>query len=219
MEENKIINQSSIEVELCDGTHIIEGDIIEAEAVHIKIEREQSCGKALVGKNIKYTVKVINACGSEVDDIIFKNTFDKCTIFVEDSFYVDGDRETPEVVDNHLKFKLDTLGRGETITITFEVEVTEECSKCEPDPDPEKSAVPHVVTPVTRFNPLVFGTGVSGATVYATFANGVVRDDTVSALRSWSINSVGQLSAGDIITFIQVEHGKEPSDPVFVTVV
>jgi len=151
-----------------------------------------------------------------VHDLLFKDTFDECTRFVEGSFMVNGHNETPEVHDNTITFEIETLESCDTITITFEVKVTEECCSC--GVEPEKSQVPNVIRPITRFNPVIFGTGVRGATVVVTFANGTQRSTVVGIAGSWSVNSTGLLSGGDVITVVQTESGKEPSDPVVITV-
>ena len=92
MEEKKIINSAGVDIELCDGTHTIKSNSVEAEAINIKLIKEQSCPKVLVGETLKYTVKIINECGSEVHDLIFKDTFDNCTKYVEGSFTVDPEK-------------------------------------------------------------------------------------------------------------------------------
>jgi len=218
MEENKIKNHATVEIELCDEKHVIESNTIEAEAVSIKLEKEQSCSQVMVGGKIKYTVKIINECGAEVHDLLFKDTCDECTKFVEGSFMVGEHHVTPEIHDHTLSYKIDKLESCDTITITFEVEATEACCKCHPCPDPDKSAKPSTRSSISRFERYVTGTGVRGATVYVTFPGDVVRSSTVSFLRAWSVRVPETLSAGDVITVVQVEPGKKPSDPVTITV-
>jgi len=217
MEENKIINKASVDIELCDMMRTIDSNTVEAEAINIKVVKEQSCDKVLVGENLKYTVKIINECGPVVHDLLFKDTFDECTKLVEGSFTVDDHPETPDVHENTLSFWIDKLESCDIITITFEVKVTEECCRrsC---PEPEKSRTPITRTTISRFERVIVGTGVRGATVYATFPGSVVRSAVVNLLGAWLIAVPGSLSAGNVITVVQVEPGKAPSDPVFVTV-
>ena len=218
MAENKIINQAGVDIELCDGTHTIESNIVEAEPIHIRVEKEQSCDRVLVGEKIQYTVKVINECGPEVHDLLFKDALDECTRFVEGSFMVDDHPETPELLVNTLTFVIDTLESCDMVTIAFEVEVTAECCHCN-RPEPEQSRTPTTRTTISRFERVIAGTGVRGATVYATFSGDVVRSAVVNLLGAWSIQVPDSLSAGDTIIVVQVEPGKEPSDPVIVKVV
>ena len=217
MEKSKIINTAGVEIELCDGKHTIESNTVEAEAVNIKVEKEQSCDKVLVGEKLKYTVLIINECGTEVHDLLFRDTFDECTIFVKGSFTVNGKPETPDVYGNKLAFRIEKLESCETITITFEVEVTEDCCKCK-HPEPEKSREPFTRTAISRFERVIVGTGIRGATVFATFPGGAVGSSVVGSFGTWSISVIGSLSAGDIITVVQTEAGKDPSSPVFITV-
>jgi len=143
---------------------------------------------------------------------------DECTIFVEGSFTVDGNPKTPEVHDNTLVFLIDKLERCDTITITFEAEVTKACCKCN-RPEPEKSREPVTRTTISRFEPFIVGTGIRGATIIAIFPGNVERSTTVNLLGAWSIRVPVSLSAGQTITVFQVEPGKEPSNPVTVRVI
>lgn len=217
MEENKIRNQSSIRIELCDGEHTIESNIVEVEPIDIKVIKEQSCNKALVGDKIKYTVKIINECGAETHDLLFKDVLNECLRFIDGSFTVNEHPETPEIHDNTLTFTIETLESCETITITFEVEVTEDCCTCN-RPEPETSRTPVTRTSISRFERVLAGTGIRGATVYATFPGGIVRSAIVNIFGTWSITIPIGLSARDTITVVQVESGKEPSDSVSVRV-
>jgi len=217
MEENKIKNTASVEIELCDEIHTIESNQVEADVVNIRVEKEQSCGKVFVGGKIKYTVKIISECG-EVTDLLFKDVFDECTKYVEGSFEINGDKETPDIDDNVLTFKIDKIESCDTITITFEVEVTDECCHCQ-RPDPERSRQPVTRSTISRFERVITGTGIRGATISVKFPDGEIRDTTVNFLGAWTVFVPGNLFAGDVITVVQIEPNKQPSDPISVTVI
>ena len=216
MKENKIINRASLEVELCDHTHIIESNPVEAEAINIKVEKTQSCDKVLVGGVIKYTIKIISECG-EAEDLLFKDIIDDCTRFVDDSFTVNGKREKPNVKDNILTFKIDKLESCETITITFEVEVTKQCCSCHPHP--EKSKTPTTRLTVSRYERSLTGSGERGAIIHVKYPDGSTSSTSVNLLRSWTISLPLGMSSGDLIYIIQEEQGKAPSDTITVRVI
>ena len=215
--ENKIINQASVEIEMHDGMHVIKSDLVEINPINIKVVKTANCDRVVVGGTIVYTIKIINECTSDVEDLLFKDVIDSCTEYVKDSFKVGDDYKTPDLDGDTLSYKIEKLESCDEVTIMFEVKVGEECGKCQPDP--EKSAQPTVTRPITRFNTMITGGGVRGAMVTVTFDDDTERSTTVGLLRTWSVSSIGMLSSGDTIKIVQKEPGKKPSDPVYVTVV
>lgn len=81
------------------------------------------------------------------------------------------------------------------------------------------SAAPAINT-VTVGDATVTGTGVAGAEVTVTFANGSTASTTVSTLGTWSVGlpSGVTLVAGQTVSAIQTETGKLPSSAVSTTI-
>ena len=85
----------------------------------------------------------------------------------------------------------------------------------------QKSAPP-TIDPVHRDDTKITGTGVPGATIVVTLDDGTALPPvTVKADGTWEVGvPIGkEPTTGDVITAVQTEPGKDPSDPVKVTVI
>jgi uncharacterized repeat protein (TIGR01451 family) len=127
MADSKIKNKAYLEIEACEEDLVIESNEVVAETIDLKLEKTQSCNYAVVGGKLKYTVKIINQCDTDILNVNFMDIFDDCCEYVAGSFEVDGKKETPTVVDNILEYLLHEIKGDETITITFEVKINEDC--------------------------------------------------------------------------------------------
>ena len=213
----KIDNQATVSLEACDRTIEVTSNEVTTRPIKIRLEKKQDCDIVLVGETVKFTIEIENECSTDVENLIFKDRLHDCFDYVEGSFHVNGHEEHPEFDDDTLTFRIDELNSCETVTITFEVTVTEECCLgCRPEP--EQSATPTVM-PMYPYSPTMTGTGIAGATIYVERPNGAIVQTTVYPGGHWSLTlSAPYPTAGQIYKIWQIEPGKEQSTIVTVTV-
>ena len=84
-----------------------------------------------------------------------------------------------------------------------------------------KSVDPIVDEPVYREDPSITGTGEPGATITVTLPDNTEFSTTVPPSGTWKADlpSGKSLDTGDVISVVQTEVGKDPSDEVLVTVI
>jgi len=208
---NRIENEALVKIEACDGKVQITSNRLEVTPIKLRVEKKQDCDFALVGQNIKYTIEIENECLTDVEGLIFKDAINACTEFVLGSFRANGHPEIPEFEDDVLVFKIDEIKAGETLIITFEVKVTDDCCSCGHMPPLEQSTPP-VISQV-HYNH-VNGTGIPYAIIYVKFPNEDIVSGTVNNGGNWNIAAPERLEQGQIVQAWQVEPGKAASKTV-----
>jgi len=211
-----INNKAVVNLEACDRTIEVTSNEVTTKPIKLRLEKKQDCDIVLVGGRVLFTVEIENQCSTDVHDLTFKDKLHDCLSYVEGSFKVNDVPHHPEFEDDTLKYEIEELKSCETLTITFEVIVTDDCCDgCHIEI--ERSAPPTIAQPHYNDNH-VRGTGVRYATVYVEFPDGTVGSGTVNNGGNWSIDALYRLQYGQTIRAWQVEPDKKPSQIVTVTV-
>jgi len=211
----EIENKAVVSLEACNRTIEVASNEITTKPIKLRLEKKQDCDIVLIGENVKFTIEIENQCSTDVENLMFKDRLHDCFHYVEGSFRVNGIEEHPELEDRTLIFEIDQLRSCESVTIEFEVTVTDDCCDCTTE---EQSATPTVM-PLYQYSPSMNGTGISGATIYVERPSGAVVQTTVYPGGHWNLTLPAPYpSAGQIYKVWQVEPGKEPSEIVTITV-
>ena len=207
---DKIIkNYASLEFELCGKQEEEHSNETEVSKIDLIIKK-YACDKVRCGSELEYTVTVKNESEVSVYDIIFEDELDEKTHYVHQSFEVDGIKETPQIDGNTLSYKIEELKEGQEIIITFKVKIV-----CE---EKEKSEKP-TINAVYKNDKLIAGKGVAGASVEVEDHHGNTHSLTVDAGGNWAVTPQAPWpKTGDIISAVQTEEDKLPSDKVQITV-
>jgi len=209
-----IKNQSIVEVEVCDDKKVeFKSEEIETTPIKLKIKKEHDCDVVAIGEKIHYTVHIENECSTDVKNVLFKDHLDPCTKFVEGSFKVNEHEHHPEIEGHTITYRISEIESCQTVKIEFDVETTEECcTSCH-----MQSQAPTIL-PLVPLTTAVLGTGVPSALIKVTFPGGECVETNVNNLRSWRVTAPHRLHRGEVVTAIQIEPGKSPSNPVTRTV-
>jgi len=132
-------NQTFLDLELCEAAVTVPSNPVNVDIIDLQITKSASCGMAVVGGEICYTVTIIN--NSDIDfteegagTITFRDPLDSHVTLDETSFMVSNDPEAePVMVGNEITYEL-SIGAGETVTINFCVTVD---SAPEPETEPQ----------------------------------------------------------------------------------
>lgn len=187
-----------------------------------KYTNDGSDGK-IAGKGaiIRANESLIDCCGGDVyiDDVTIIGQTNGCDTYRITLFNtlptsgleaVFGDAEVPAEVE--------FTGYNDPqdpMTPPFEIEFFTPDQKCPVKP-PEKSAKPQVDVPTAQ-DTKVTGKGVEGATVSVKVNGGEAKEGVVGVSGTFEV-TVDALTENQKVTVTQTEAGKEPSDPVEVTV-
>lgn len=196
-------------------------------------------GKANVGDVIQYTITASNTgdTASTWSDVTVSDTLPEGVTLVTNSVTVNGASITYTYNQSTrlLTANLGSIAGGVTKTLVFRATVNAGTYgrtivntavvggitvKDKGISVIEKTAPP-VINSVMETDDTVTGTGVAGATVTVTFANGTSVNTTVKADGTWAVNIPNdvQLNVDDLIKAVQQETGKLVSDSVSTTVV
>jgi len=106
----------------CLEPRIFESNEVQTEIVDLSITKTPSCGYAIPGGTICYTIVAEN--NSEVDmfGVLFSDVIPANTTYIVDSFMVDGVQQTPMMAENTIQELID-IPAGESVTITFCVKI------------------------------------------------------------------------------------------------
>jgi len=119
-------NQSFLDLELCQEAVTASSNTVETQILDISLIKEASCGYVIAGGKLCYTVKIVNNSDMELTDVVFRDPLPDNLTYVEDSFVVDGEEETPTMDgDNVLIYTL-TVPPNSTVVIEFCVIVDKE---------------------------------------------------------------------------------------------
>jgi len=130
-------NQTFLDLELCEESITINSDIVDVDVIDLTLTKEASCNMVIVGKDVCYTVTIVN--NSDVAlDTTFRDPLALNTTYVEDSFTVKvGDEEpvgeTPSIDGDNVMTHPLTVPANETVVVEFCVTVD---SATPPEPEP-----------------------------------------------------------------------------------
>ena len=116
-------NQSFLDLELCDSAVSVESNEVVTDIIDLTIEKEADCNMAVIGGTICYTVTIKNNSDIELETI-FRDPLASNLVYVQDSFTVDGEPQTPtyDAASHVLSYPL-TLDPHCEVVIRFCVKV------------------------------------------------------------------------------------------------
>jgi len=122
-----LTNQSSLDLELCNAEVTIVSNEIEVNELDLTMTKTADCAYFVVGSVITFCVEIANGSDIELEDLHWYDVLDDRFTYVDDSFTVDGQPETPTIEGQEISWDIDTLGTAAeqptTTTICFQVKV------------------------------------------------------------------------------------------------
>jgi len=121
-------NQTFLDFELCEEAVSVESGITEVDVIDLRISKQASCDMVVVGKDVCYTVTIVN--NSDVSlDVTFRDPLDVNAVYVEESFTITVGSGQPvqveptiDPVTNIMTHPI-TIPAGETVVVEFCVTV------------------------------------------------------------------------------------------------
>ena len=124
-----MINESFLDLELCEGTVTTRSGKIVTEVIDLSIEEEANCDVVLAGGELCYTATITNNSEIEFADITFRNPIAQNAQYNDGTFTIkigntQPTHETPTIdpSTNVLKYEL-TIPAKTTVIIEFCVTV------------------------------------------------------------------------------------------------
>jgi len=114
-----LTNQSFLDLELCEEVATASSNIVETEIIDLNMIKEANCGYAVVGGKICYTITITNNSAIELVDVVFRDPLPNNLTYVEGSFTVDDDSQTPIIDANNVLSYTLTIPSSSTLVIKF----------------------------------------------------------------------------------------------------
>ena len=119
-----VLNSSHLDVEVDGVTKTIDSNEVQVEVVNLSIVKSAASSWTIQGGTIHYCVAVTNESETEtITDAVFRDVLADRLTYVEDSFTVDGDEETPVISGQTISYTIPTLEPEQTVNICFAVTV------------------------------------------------------------------------------------------------
>jgi len=120
-------NQSFLDFELCDEAVSVHSEPVDIDVIDLTMTKVASCDKVVVGKDICYTVTIVNNSDVEIDGT-FRDPLDENVEYVTGSFKVTvGEdhpiEENPTISPENVMTYPITIPADETVVIEFCVKV------------------------------------------------------------------------------------------------
>lgn len=120
---DEIKNTAILEFETCGRKHTFESNEVEAKKIKLTIFEEESCNVCFCGDTIEYKTKIFNDSRISLFNTEFKDTLDRDVRYENNTFMVDGKKETPYLNGQTLSFRIPELKDHKETVITFKVRV------------------------------------------------------------------------------------------------
>jgi len=109
--------------EECFGPFIFESNDVETKIVDLQIIK-QTCPHVLAGRDICYSVTVVNNSDANMSGILFSDQLDESVVYVAGTFEIDGEFVIPMMAGNTIQYPIDISTDKPTI-IKFCVRVAD----------------------------------------------------------------------------------------------
>jgi len=120
-----IENTSELDVETCDEEiATVKSNTVEVDIVELGIQKSASCSWTVPGGEITFCNVITNTSETDLEEVVFRDVLDPRFTYVEDSFEVDEQPQTPSISNNTIEYMIDELNGGASITICFKVRAT-----------------------------------------------------------------------------------------------
>lgn len=123
MDRDIIKNCSTLEIEMCDGKHMIESNEVHAHKVHVNVLKAQSCNFVVEGSIIEYSFKICNESMVDIFDAEFKDILDEHLEYVDKSFRFSGTTGEFHKHDQEIIFKIKKLEARKEVHLCFKAKV------------------------------------------------------------------------------------------------